>query len=370
MKLIILKKNLKDGLRVIEQITKDDVDLPILKNFLFETFDNKIKLSATNLELAVISFISGKIIENGGITIPFGIFSSIINNLQSERINIETNNDKVLIKTDNYEAEINGIKKDDFPIIPKIKNNNSYIEIQNSILKDVFINIINSTTKDGKPEFNGVLCDYQNSLIKFVSTDTFRLSEKTLLNNYFKSNIDNAFKIIIPAKTINEAIKETQLDEGGKTNIFFDQNQVVFKNENTEIISRLINGEFPEYQQIIPKTCETEIILDKNELINALKLVGIFTDRLNEIKIIIKENAKNIEIFSHNNILGVNKYLIPAKIKGEPMEIVFNWRFLLDGIKNITSDNIFLGLNNSNKPAIIKSPEDPSCFYILMPIKS
>ena len=370
MKLIILKKNLRDGLRVIEQITKDETNLPILKNFLIESFDNKIKISATNLELAVISFISGKIIENGGITIPFAVFNSIINNLQNERINIEVNNDKVFIKTDNYEAEINGIKKDDFPIIPKIKDNNSYIEIQNSIIKDVFSNIINSTTKDSKPEFNGVLCDYQNSIIKFVSTDTFRLSEKTILNNYFKSNINNAFKVIIPSKTINEVIKETQIDENGKINIFFDQNQIVFKNENTEIISRLINGEFPEYQQIIPKTYETEIILNKNELINAIKLVGILTDRLNEIKISIKENLKNIEIFSHNNVFGANKYLIPAKIKGEPIEVILNWRFLLDGIKNIASENIFFGLNNSNKPAIIKSPEDSSYFYILMPIKS
>ena len=370
MKLIILKKNLKDGLKTIDQIIKDDTTLPILKNFLIESFENKIKISATNLELAIISFISGKIIENGGITIPFGIFNSIINNLQNERINIEVNNDKIFIKTDNYEAEINGIKKEDFPIIPKIKNNNSYIEIQNSILKNTFINIISSTTKDGKPEFNGVLCDYQNSIIKFISTDTFRLSEKTLLNNYFKSNIDNAFKIIIPLKTINEVIKETQLNEDGKINILFDQNQIVFKNENTEIISRLINGEFPEYQQIIPKTYETEIILNKNELISAIKLVGIFTDKLNEIKIIIKENLKNIEIFSHDNVLGANKYLIPAKIKGAPIEAVFNWRFLLDGIKNINAENIFFGFNNSNKPAIIKSPEDSSYFYILMPIKS
>lgn len=370
MKLIILKKNLKDGLQIIEQIIKNNVDLPILKNFLIETFDNKIKLSATNLELAVISFISGKIIENGGITIPFDVFNSIINNLQNERINIEVNGDKILIKTDNYEAEINGIKKDDFPIIPKIKNNNSYIEIQNSVLKDIFISVVNSITKDGKPEFNGILCDYQNSIIKFISTDTFRLSEKTILNNHFKSNINNAFKVIIPSKTINEVIKETQLNEDGKMNIFFDQTQIAFKNENTEIISRLINGEFPEYQQIIPKSYEIEIILNKNELINAVKLVGIFTDRLNEIKLITKENLKNVEIFSHNNIFGANKYLIPAKIKGEPIEVVFNWKFLLDGIKNITSENIFLGLNNSNKPAIIKSSEDTSYFYILMPIKS
>ena len=122
MKFIILKKNLKDGLRAIEKAVEDNSNLPILKNFLIESFDNKIKLSATNLELAIINFISGKIIENGGLSIPLNIFNSIINNLQSERINLElTQNNKLLIKTDNYSAEIQGLKKKNSRLFQKLK---------------------------------------------------------------------------------------------------------------------------------------------------------------------------------------------------------------------------------------------------------
>lgn len=374
MKFIILKNNLKEGLKVIEKITADNLNLPILKNFLIESFDNKIKLSATNLELAVTTFISGKIIENGGITIPLGIFSSIVNNLQSERINLELKNNKLLIKTDNYSAEIQGIKKEEFPIIPKITNNQFYLEINNSILKNALISVIDSVGVNTRPEFNGILFDYQSTLLKLAATDSFRLSEKTIFNTQFESNFDKNFKIIIPTKTIFECIKEIQNNENGKTIIHIDSNQILFKTENTEIISRLISGEFPQYQQIIPQKTEIEILLNKNELINALKLSGVFTDRLNEIKFNFQKDFKNIEIFSQNQNLGENKYLMPAKIKNESKDIIsetiFNWRFFLDGVKNIKSENVFIGLNNSNKPALIKSPEDISWFYILMPIKS
>lgn len=375
MKFIILKKNLKDGLRAIEKAVEDNSNLLVLKNFLIESFDNKIKLSATNLELAVINFISGKIIENGGLSIPLNIFNSIINNLQSERINLElTQNNKLLIKTDNYSAEIQGLKKEEFPIIPKIKNNLNYIEISCLILKDALNSVINLINlNNSRPELNGVLFDYQNTILKLTTTDGFRLSEKTINNTQFESNFNTGFKIIIPIKTAQEAVKELQINENGSVKIYFDSNQILFKTENTEIISRLINGEFPEYQQIIPKAFKTELNLNKDELINAVKLTGLFSDRLNEIKLIIKEsNKNNIELFSSSQNLGENKYLIPAKIKGAagPAEITFNWRFLLEGAKNLKSDNIFLGLNDQDKPALIKSADDTSWFYILMPIKS
>ena len=376
MKFIILKKNLKNGLRAIERISGENAALPILKNFLIESIDNKIKLSATNLELAVTSFISGKIIENGSLTIPLNIFNSIINNIQNEKINLEADNNKLLIKTDNYQATIQGIKKEEFPIIPKIENIKTYLEIPGLILKDSLLSVVDSLGSETKPELNGVLFDFQTTVLKLAATDSFRLSEKTIFNTQFESNFDKNFKIIIPNKTIQEIIKELQINESvemEKVFIYLDPNQIFLKNESVEIISRLINGDFPDYSQIIPKETEVELILNREELISAVKLTGIFTDRLSEIKIFIKDNGKNIEVSSVNQGLGENKYLIPAKVKGSiksSFEVSFNWRYLLDGIKNIKSEEILLGLNNSNKPCLIKSPDDISLFYILMPIKS
>ncbi|MEK7496222.1 MAG: DNA polymerase III subunit beta [Patescibacteria group bacterium] len=372
MEVIILKNHLKYGLEALNRIggEKDGTALLILKNFLIETIDNKIKLIMTNLELAVTVFIPGKVIKNGDLTIPFNIFNSIINNLQSERINLENKENKLIIKTDNYQAKIQGIKKEEFPIIPKIDKNQPKLEINASIFKKALLFLISAAQiSETKPELSGILFSFQPNLLKLAATDSFRLAEKTITNTQFKSNIDKEFKTTIPLKTVQEIIRIFKEDED-QINIYFDQNQIFLKTENLEIVSRLINGNFPDYQQIIPENFETEIILEKEQLINALKLTGAFTDRLNEIKTIIKEGAKNIEIQSSNQAIGENKYLIPAKINGQSLEIVFNWRFLLDGIRGLDSENVFIGFNGDNKPALLKSPGDASHFYILMPIKS
>ncbi|MBN2197582.1 DNA polymerase III subunit beta [Candidatus Wolfebacteria bacterium] len=371
MKIIILKNHLKAGFEIISRIGSENnsATLPILKNFLIETIDNKIKLSMTNLEIAITCYIPGKIIEGGSLVIPFNILNSIINNLQNERINLDSKNNYLIIKTDNYQAKIQGEKKEEFPIIPKIESQN-FLEFSALIFKKALSLVVNaSQISEIKPELGGILFDFQVNCLKLAATDSFRLAEKNIINTQFKSNIKKGFKTIIPLKTIQEVIRILK-EENNKITVYFEPNQVLFKTENSEIISRVISGNFPEYQSIIPESFETEVSLNKEELINALKLTSSFTDKLNEIKILIKEKAKNIEVFSFNQILGENQYLIPAKIKGSSVEIVFNWRFLLDGIKVLDSEEIFMGFNNENKPILIKSPKDISCFYILMPIKS
>lgn len=371
MKLIILKGNLKEGLDAVSRVAGDNQStLPILKNFLIEAVDNRIKLRATNLELAVTCFVSGKIIEPGDVTAPLGVFSSIINNLQAERINLETDGNNLIVKTDNYEAKIQGIKAEEFPIIPRITTEEVSLRLPGGLIKNSLSFVISAAqTTSARPELNGALFDFQTNSVKLAATDSFRLAEKTLNENQFNSEIRQGFKAIIPIKTVNEVIRVFRSDEGD-INTYFNHNQVLWKTENLEIISRLTGGSFPDYQPIIPQTTETEIILNKEEMVNALKLISSFTDRLNETKIIIKDKAKSIEVRSASHGLGENKYLIPAKIKGEPLEVVFNWRFLLDGLKGFEAKEISIGLNGDSKAAIIRGIGDNSSFYILMPIKA
>jgi len=371
MKLIVLKTNLREGLNIIGKINPEAPSLPILKNFLLEIVDNQIKISTTNLELAITGYVSGKIIENGGLTIPLNIFSAIINNLQSERIELETEKDNLIIKTENYEAKLQGIKKDDFPLLPKVENSENFIEIQNSIFKKTLALVISAAqASSARPVLNSVLLDFQTSFMKLAATDGFRLAEQTINENYYKTNLEKNIKLVIPLKTIQELIRIIQDEESGNVRIYFDNNLIIFKNDKYEVVSRLINEEFPNYDPIIPKVINTEIIINKNQLINALKLTGVFSDRLNEVKINIPKELKNIEIYSSNSFVGENKYLIPAKIKGEALEIVFNWRFIMDGIKNLETENVFMGLASDKSPALIKPADDPNYFYIVMPIKT
>ena len=371
MELIVLKTNLREGIASLGKIGSENASLPILKNCLIETHENKIKFSVTNLEMAIASVIPAKVIQDGSITVPLSVLSSIINNLESERVSLETKANNLIIKTENYQAKIQGTKKEEFPIIPKIENEKEYIEIESGLLKDSFLSIITASQGSAiRPELGGILFDYQVNFVKFAATDSFRLAEKTINENRYKANIEQKVKMIVPLKTIQELVRIMSEKDDEKIKIYFDQSQILFRTEKFELVSRVINGDFPDYQQIIPKETSIEVIVNRDQLVNALKLTGAFSDKMNEIRVIIKEGVKNIELFSSNPILGENQYLIPAKIKGDSMEIVFNWKFLFDGMKRITTENVTIGLNGDNKPAIIKPMNVTDYFYIIMPIKS
>jgi DNA polymerase-3 subunit beta len=368
MRLIILNNKLKEALHSVGGVIGDNLNLPILKNILIKTEDNKINISATNLELAITYWALGKIIENGSLTVPLSILANIINNLTSERITLENKNYNLLIKTDNYEATVQGLNPEDFPIIPQINHLNKFIKINSKIFKDALLKIINTIQySEIRPEINSALFSYQIDYLKLTGTDSFRLAEKTIAADQFKSNFEESFEVIIPLKTIQEVLRvvpdERELD------IFINQNQILLKTEEQEIISRLIDGKFPDYQSIIPQELKTELVIDRSELINALKLTSIFSGRVNEIKLKIGENKKFLEIYSADSTLGENHYLLPAKINGHTLTVSFNCRYLLDGIKPLEDKEIILGLNSDNQPAVIKATGEKSWFYILMPIK-
>jgi len=351
----------------MDGVIGDNLNLPILKNILIKNEDNKISFSATNLELAVTCWAPGKIIESGSLTAPLNTFSNIINNLTTERINLENKNYNLLIKTDNYEATIQGLNPEDFPIIPKINQDSSFIKINSKIFKTALLKIINSIQySEIRPEINGCLFSYQVDYLKLTGTDSFRLAEKIIPVDQFKSSFEEPFDVIIPLKTIQEVLRI--IPDNNELSIFISQNQILFKTEEREIISRLIDGKFPDYQSIIPQELKTEIVINKNELVSALKLTSVFSGRVNEIKLKTGENKKFLEIFSADSSLGENQYLLPAKITGQDISISFNCRYVLDGLKSMDDKEIILGLNNDNQPAVIKSPADKNWFYIVMPI--
>jgi DNA polymerase-3 subunit beta len=364
MKITILKDNLKKALNSVERVTGMGNTLPILKNILIKTENGRIKIVATDLEVSITSFVNGKIIKEGGITISSQLFSSILNNISDSKLELELDSKSLKIKTSNSENKIQGIKQDDFPIIPKYKKENN-IEIKSSILKESLIQVIPATTpSDRRIELNGILFWIEKNKFKMVTTDGFRLAEKLLSSNNFKTNIED-LKIIIPLKTCQEIVK--LLENEFNVKIFIEPHQIVFEFEDIVIISKLIEGNFPEYKNRIPKKNKTEIIISKNQLFDAIKLASIFVGKINDIKIQVKDN--NIEVFGNSSAIGENKSIIKAEIDGEDQELILNWRFLLDGLRVINNNEVFIGLNGELEPIFIKSNQDNNYFYLLMPIK-
>ncbi len=367
MKVIVIKNNLKEGLSAIGRIAGINPQLPILKNVLLETIENKIVLTATNLEIAIKFIVSGKIIENGSIATPVNILSNIISNIQSERLNIETRKNILDVKTDNYQASINSSLSDEFPLIPKIKNQNNYIELESLLLKDALSQVtLASQFSELRPELNSIFIEYSVDSLKLVATDSFRLAEKIINNTQFSSTNEESFSFLLPIQSAHELMRI--LGDEGKVKMYRDENQVLFRAEQWELFSRMMEGNFPDYRQIVPKKYGAEVLISKEEFMNSLKLSGIFSANSNEIKLKVLENKKTIEISSSDQSLGDNSYILPAKIEGSAKEIFFNWKYLSDGLKAVKSEEIFFGMNDDNKPAVIKSPKDISYFYLVMPI--
>ncbi len=354
---------------MVERSISENNNLPILKHVLLKTINNKVRLSTTNLELAATTYIQGKIVEDGSIALPFPTFNSIISNTNSERIELESSNNNLVIKLDNYEAKIQGLSENDFPIIPKIENSDEYIQIDSGLLRDSLNKVvIAAQISEIKPELSGVLLNFSVNYLKLAATDSFRLSEKTINSSQIKSNFEKPFKVIIPLQTIEESIRIFNSDS--IVTINKDSNQIFLKNDSSEIISRIIDGSYPDYEQIIPRESETEILIKRDDLIQSLKLVSNFSGKINDVHLKIKgENA--LEVYASNQFIGENSYLISIKIKGKPFsDVTFNWRYLLDGLKSIDGEKINFFLNGENRAAILKPMDDNSFLYIVMPIKS
>lgn len=372
MNLIILKGNLKDGLSIISGARKDTSNLPILRNFLLAVDGGRLKMVSTDLEIAISYNLSAKIIEDGSVAIPYNTFFQIISNLSFERVNLESKGNNLLVTTDSYKAKISTLPKDDYPIIPEIKNikENHFLFDCHELVESLSGVVSACQMSDLRPELNGLLFSFKDGVVKIVATDSFRLAEKTIGDKNFETKLNEDVNFIIPLKTIHEVIRIFSLNKEEKIKIYFDQNQISFETENIKLISRLIEGKFPDYDSIIPKTFETEILLLKEDLISGLKLTGSLSNKLNEVKIITSDDLKNIKMFSSNHEVGESEYILPAKIKGNKIGIIFNWRFIMDSLKNIKTESVSIGFNGEDRPSLIKSPEDKSFVYILMPIKS
>lgn len=366
-----LKRNLDSALRII----KYNSTLPILNNFLLSTEKGMLKVSSTDLEIGFTSWVPSKIIKDGSITVPAQLLSQFVNNLPNKNINLEVSNSKLYLNCENINASINGLDAEDFPIIPKIKND-SILIINSKILKESIDSIINSSAVSGtRPEISSIYIKFSPDQIKFIATDSFRLAHKTIfisskdVKEKIKMNFEKSQNIILPLRTAGELLRILG-DLNEDVSIVIDQNQVLFNLNNIHLISRLIEGGYPDYEAIIPKSSETQCFVSKNNLEESIKLAGCFSSKLNDIKIKTNSEKSYLQVSSSNNDYGNHDAKVASNIKGKDVSVVFNWRFIIDGLKNINDDELVLEFSGDQKPAVIRPAGNSEFFYILMPIRN
>ncbi|MBI3336996.1 MAG: DNA polymerase III subunit beta [Candidatus Staskawiczbacteria bacterium] len=373
MKIEILKENLKSGLNIVEKIIGKNLSLPILDNVLINTEDNFLSLSSTDLETAIKMWILTRIIKKGKAIIPVKLLSNFISSLPDEKIFIEVKDQNIEIECKNFKTQIHGYNPEEFPIIPEFKDL-EFLEIDNKKFCQGLSQITDiSSLSQTRPEISGIYFIFSKNLIKIVATDSFRLAEKIIS---LEKPVKKDYSFILPQKPAKEIINILEEREG-MLKIYFSPNQIMFEfpmketsHPLVQITSRLIEGEYPNYQEIIPKKFKTRVILKRDEFLNQIKIASLFSGKINEIKLNINITNKEVEIFAKDPNIGENKSTIPAKIEGDQIEVSFNYKFLTDGLLKIKSSEIIFDLSEEEGPCILKPVGDASYIYVVMPIKS
>jgi len=365
MKVSCLQKNLSKGLNIINRIIPLRASLPILTNMLIKTEKSRLKISGTNLEIGINYWLGAKIEKEGELTIPARIFSEYINSLPEEKIDLEIKDQQLLIKAKNYQAKIFGTDVSEFPLIPEIKEK-TIVKIEPQKLLEAIPQVIFAAAIDeSRPILSGVYCKFSQDKLWLVSTDSYRLSEKVI---NLQNKISQDISIIIPAKTMQEVLYIlSEINE--PVEISVAENQILFRFKDIELVSKLIEGEFPNYRQIIPDSSETKVKIDTEELIKTIKLANIFArEGSGSVKLEIKPKGELV-ISTSSASLGDNVSIINAELEGVPSEITFNIKYLLDVLNNINSKEIFLELNGKLNPGLIKPVGETDYLHIIMPLR-
>ncbi len=361
MKLSITQENLNHGLSTVSRIIGNRNTLPVLANVLLQTKDNRIQLSATNLEMGITHWIGGKVEENGAITIPAKLFNEYIHNLPAGNVSVSTEKNTLHISSNGFSSKINGISAEEFPSIPEVKGDVQF-NVATKTLKDALSQVVHITSgDDSRPVLTGVYLHTRDGVLYAVSTDSYRLAEKRIME------LDTSCNVIVPARTVSEVLR--LLGDGEEVTVKIDDNQISFGFDDTELVSRVIDGEFPDYRQLIPEEVPTTARVNTGELQDITKAATLFA-RETTGSVTVKTERDSLSMQSVASQVGENSSEISAEVSGEGMEVALNGKYIADALSVIDSDQVDIGLTGKVNPCLIQPVDDDSYLHIVMPLRS
>ena len=366
MHLFVLKENLNKALSIVGRCISTRPQLPILSNILLKTENNQLKISATNLELSIVFTIGAKVEKEGEITVPGKLISEFINNLTADKIEFLLEGTNLIVKTNKPHASFSTTTTSDFPpfpTLPPTKKTLPLNKLKESILRTVFA----ASIDEMRPVLTGVKTTIKNGKISFIATDGYRLS----IEEAVFPDKQEELQAILPAQSLLELVKaaaEVKAEEVGFS-IIEGKNQVVFSLSNIQMFTRLIDGEFPNIEKIIPVGFKTKVIIDKEQLAQAVKTTSLFArGAANIVKIKVEKDGLRLKAVTPQ--IGEEEDFVEAKVSGEEVEIAFNFRFLLDLLANFPDKELILEASGPLAPGLFK-PTSPniSFLHLIMPVR-
>lgn len=366
MEISVTQENLQKALLATSRVASTKAGLPVLGNVLLRTEDNRLLVAATNLEIASTILIGAKVVTRGAITVPAKLISEFVANLPKGNVELKVTKSRLTINSGGYSSTINGIDADEFPELPAIDEKTSIhyslnaADFKHAVSQTIFA----CSTDTSRPVLTGVYWHSYDGKLYLVGTDGYRLAERVVVDT--KSDL----AAIVPVSTLQEVLRVVS-DNTPEIDILFDETQVRFRVDDTEITSRLIDGKYPDYRQLIPKSTDINTSMATADLSRTAKIARLFAqDSGGSIMIVVDEADKMFDVRSVASEVGENTSRIDATVSGSG-QVSLNSRYLSEALAVIEDTTLNLGFSGKLSPIVLTpGGKDANYLHIIMPLKS
>ncbi len=370
MKLSLTQENLAHALAVVTRAVSSRSSLPVLGNVLITTDAKRLKIAATNLEIGINYWLGCKVEKEGGITVPARLFNEFVTSLPSGNIELSSDGSNLVVTTPHYESTINGIAADEFPLIPEIKTQPALTLPGEDFREALSQVVIAASLDEARPVLAGVYLYIEAGHLVMVATDSYRLAEKKLK---LKDKIeDDKLAVIVPARTMQELVR-ILADTSEQLNIYLGDNQIMFEAGDTQLTSRLIEGQYPNYRQIIPEKDESFIEIATAEFNRITKVAGLFArENSGSVKLEIKPEGL-VSLVSSAPQVGENTSTAECTVSGEGGSISLNVRYLSDVLGVIKSPEVSFAISGKLNPCVLRPAgknAGQDYLHIIMPLRT
>jgi DNA polymerase-3 subunit beta len=370
VKLSVMQENLARGLSVVSRAVSSRSTLPVLANVLLKTEDAGLKLTATNLEIGVTYWVPGKIDQDGATTVPAKLLTDLVNSLPSgDRVDLEVGAGEVLhVQAGRFQSHLKGIDADEFPAIGTGGDRPTTRIAQNVLRKALAETTFAAASDEARPILTGVLARFEGNELTLAAADNYRIAVKTvpILDAVPETSV------VIPARALVELARVlADVDDPVEVVIAQGRNQVLFHLDGVDLVSRLIDGQFPNYQQVMPQTHATRAIIDREELLRAVRPAALIAhESANIVKLQIGDDSEAGITVSANAEVGDHVGQVEAAVEGDGTTIAFNARYLADVLTNVTAEQFALELNGPLSPGVFKPIGDDRYVHVVMPVRT
>ena len=363
MKVECVREKIEQAVSKAERFTGKNVTLPALSGIFLEAKDQELKIKATNLDLGIEITIPARVNSEGKVLIPGTTFSQFLSHVRGEKnVLLELKKDVLTFSSSLEDVKLKTMPVEDFPVIPKVAADTIISVEAESFAAGMKAVSFAASPSSMKPELSSVYIYGEGDNLVFVGTDSFRLGEKKIK---LKDSFDGSF--LLPFKNVSE-LSRTIENLKGKVNLGISKNQISVLSNDTYIISRTVEGSYPDYRQIIPKEPKTEIVCLKDDLEDVLKATAAFTDKFHQITLVAAPSKKHFTVSGRGEDTGELNERVDATVSGENITIGFNHKYISDLFQAINTDSLSVSLNGAGKPAVIRGIGDASYLYVVMPM--